>query len=247
MADRKEEKKQYYIENRERILKRNKQYRKNNPEKVRQYRIKNKDKSLEYKKQWYIKNRDKLSKQHKEWYENHPEKIKEYFKQRLENNPEKIKEYQRQWYIKNREKRLKASKQYKSRIENKRRINKNKIERKKIDLKFNLNLRMGGSMLKSLKANKAGYHWENLVSYNLIDLIKRLNKTMPQGYTWQDYLSGKLHIDHITPIKVFNFTKPEHTDFKRCWALSNLRLLPARENLFKNARLTRPFQPGLQI
>jgi len=34
---------------------------------------------------------------------------------------------------------------------------------------------------------------------------------------------------------------------KRCWALSNLRLLPAKENMIKHNKLDRPFQPALRI
>jgi len=96
-----------------------------------------------------------------------------------------------------------------------------------------------------LKGNKQGRHWEDLVGYELNDLIKRLKKTIPKGYTWQDYLDSKLHIDHIIPVSVFNFTKPEHLDFKKCWALKNLQLLPAKENLEKHNKLDKPFQPCL--
>ena len=120
-------------------------------------------------------------------------------------------------------------------------------KRLKTDLKFNLNHNIRRSIWESLKNEKAGRHWEDLIDYTLTDLIKRLNKTMPEGYTWQDYLQGKLQMDHIIPISVFNFSKPEHTDFKRCWALSNLRLLPAKENLRKSNKLDRPFQPALKI
>jgi len=70
---------------------------------------------------------------------------------------------------------------------------------------------------------------------------------MPKGYCWQDFLEGKLHIDHKIPISAFNFTKSEHIDFKRCWALSNLQLLPARENIIKSNHLSKPFQPALKI
>lgn len=115
------------------------------------------------------------------------------------------------------------------------------------DLKFNLNGKIRSAISLSLKGNKTNKSWEILVDYKLKDLINHLNKTMPYGYCWNDYLNAKLHIDHIIPISVFNFTKPEHTDFKRCWSLSNLRLLPARENLIKNAKLTRPFQPALAL
>ena len=119
----------------------------------------------------------------------------------------------------------------------------------KTDLKFNLNFKMRNAIGKCLKNNKskAGRNWESLIYYTLIDLIKRLKETMSTGFTWKDFISGELHIDHIIPIDVFNFTKPEHTDFKRCWALSNLRLLSARENIIKSNKLIRPFQPTLEI
>jgi len=139
-------------------------------------------------------------------------------------------------------------KNFKERQEHKRdRQNSYRKNRYKIDLKFNLNSRISIIIWDSLKGNKAGRHWESLVGYTLSDLIRRLDKTMPVGYTWQDYLQGKLHIDYIIPISAFNFTRPEHIDFKRCWALNNLRLLPARENIKKGAKLKRPFQPALQI
>ena len=70
---------------------------------------------------------------------------------------------------------------------------------------------------------------------------------MPKGYAWQDYISGILEIDHIIPISAFNFTKPEHIDFKRCWALSNLRLLLKEENRIKSNKMERPFQPALNM
>ena len=142
----------------------------------------------------------------------------------------------------------KVKKNIRERRKNERdRVNFYMKNRYKIDLKFNLNLRISIIIWHSLKGNKAGRRWESLVGYTLSDLIKRLNKTMPEGYTWQDYLTGKLQVDHIIPRSVFNFTRPEHTDFKRCWALNNLRLLPARENSIKSNHLKKPFQPALKI
>ena len=62
---------------------------------------------------------------------------------------------------------------------------------------------------------------------------------------WGNY--GDWHIDHKIPISAFNFTKPEHEDFKRCWALSNLQPLWAKDNISKNAKLEKHFQPSLAI
>ena len=94
---------------------------------------------------------------------------------------------------------------------------------------------------------KSGKHWEDIVGYTVEDLEKRLRKTMPKEYTWKDFKNGELHIDHIIPISAFNYTKSEHIDFKRCWALKNLRLLPAKENLIKHNKLIKSFQPSLKI
>ncbi|GAG78004.1 unnamed protein product, partial [marine sediment metagenome] len=61
------------------------------------------------------------------------------------------------------------------------------------------------------------------------------------------FLAGEIHIDHKIPVSVFNFSKAEHMDFKKCWALKNLQPLWAIDNQTKNAKLKRPFQPSLQI
>lgn len=109
----------------------------------------------------------------------------------------------------------------------------------------NLRQRITGRMRQCLKDGKQGKHWETLVGYTIDDLQKRLSKTMPEGYTWDDL--GKLHIDHIIPLSAFNITDENSLDFKRCWGLGNLRLLPKMENLMKKDRLDKPFQPSLAM
>jgi hypothetical protein len=207
----------------------------------------------------------------KKIYQNNKEKIKKQSRQYYWEKKELIKAYKKQYYLENKEKIIIQKKQY--RLENKHKIKqyclKNKDHRNKSskrwqkvnktyyknywknkynsDLKFNLNAKMSSAIRESLKNNKNKWHWETLVGYTVIDLKNHLEKTIPQGYTWQDYLDGKLHIDHIIPVSAFNFDSTEHVDFNRCWALENLRLLPAKDNLVKNAKLSKPFQPALKI
>ena len=207
----------------------------------KKYRESHKEHIKEHMKEYWENNREKLKKQHKLYHKNNLKKEHKRSKLYRENNPEKEKKRRERWgknnseyYKQWRENHLEYFSQY---FKNKRRT----------DLKYNLNNRMSIAIGLSLKGNKNGRSWESLTGYTLADLIKRLNKTMPVGYTWQDFLEAKLHIDHIIPVKAFNFTRSEHTDFKRCWALSNLRLLPAKENFVKNAKLFRPFQPALRI
>ena len=114
-------------------------------------------------------------------------------------------------------------------------------------LKEILNDRMSSGIRASLKSNKNGRSWESIVGYTLDSLIKRLKATIPDGYTWNDYMNGaKLHIDHIVPISVHNFKSYKDTDFKRCWSLKNLQLLPAKDNIAKSNKLVKPFQMSLE-
>jgi hypothetical protein len=94
------------------------------------------------------------------------------------------------------------------------------------------------------RESKAGRTFD-LLGYSVEALEKHLRKTIPTGFTWADFMSGALHIDHRIPLDAFNYTKPSDLDFKRAWALSNLRLMPALDNIKKNAMLDEPFQPSL--
>lgn len=113
--------------------------------------------------------------------------------------------------------------------------------------KYVISRRMSLGMRRSLKNGKGNKSWTTFVNYSIDDLFNRLNKTLPNGYLWNDFLDGKLHIDHIIPISVFNYSSPKHLDFKRAWALDNLQLLPAKENMSKQDKLYKPFQTSLEI
>lgn len=203
----------------------------------------------EYNKRYIAGHKNSIKKQTKKWKKNNPEKVREQKKRYRKKYSIKIKEYQgqytRKYYQNNKGKIKEQSKQW-QRDNREKRNNYEKI-RRKIDLNFKLNRIIGSAIWQSLKDNKAGRKWENLIGYDVVKLKNHLKKTMPKGYTWQDYLSGELHIDHIIPKSAFNFTKSEHTDFKRCWALKNLRLLPIKENLTKHNKLVKPFQLALKI
>jgi len=118
-------------------------------------------------------------------------------------------------------------------------------QKRKNNPQFRLRLNFGRRMRKAIQKKKDGQSWEMLVGYTLNDLIKHIQKQFEPGMAWENY--GKWHIDHIIPDLVFNYTKPEHRDFKRCWALKNLQPLWAADNLSKGAKLSKPFQPSLLV
>lgn len=117
------------------------------------------------------------------------------------------------------------------------------------DKKYLLSRRMQHLVYESLRSRNAkkSDRWESLVGYPIADLHRRLKRTVPAGYTWGDFMSGALHIDHIVPLAVHNYQSAEDQDFKRAWALSNLQLLPAQENISKSAKLSAPFQPSFSF
>jgi len=207
------------------------------------------EKEKDYMRQYRIDNKERIAKLSKIRYDRWIQKNKKENKEYMKLYRQATKKYKKQYRIDNRDKIAEYRKQY---LNNNCEFIRNNANQRfaikyKIDLKFNLNEKISSSIRYSLKGNKAGSKWESIVNYTLDDLKNHLQKTLPQNYTWGDFLQGKLHIDHIIPISAFNFSKLEHPDFKKCWALKNLRLLPAKENLIKGSKLFKPFQPALKI
>ena len=159
----------------------------------------------------------------RKWYHNNRERLVEMDRKWRANNPDKVKE---------RSLRYRQSETYFNYRKNPKVI---------------LNLRIGNSIRKSITGNKKGKHWEDLVGYTLDNLKEHLELQFIEGMNWEKFLNGEIHIDHIIPISAFNFDAVEHVDFKRCWALENLRPLRAKENLKKSNRIERDFQPSLKI
>lgn len=200
-----------------------------------------KEKRGAQKKIYYKANRDKLRAYYKAWYEANKDKVKNYNK----NNKDKIRARKKIWYKNNKD----YDKVYQQ--ANKKRLNfLANIRRKKryrFDFKYKLNKNVRCLIWQSLKGNKNGRHWESLAGYTLSALKKHLEKLFTEGMTWENYSRNGWTIDHKIPISAFNFTKPEHRDFKRCWALKNLQPMWAKENSSKHNKLTKHFQPSLLI
>jgi len=111
---------------------------------------------------------------------------------------------------------------------------------------FRLSSNISRSIRQSLFANnKNNAPWESLVDFTKHELKTHLEKQFKPGMSWENY--GEWHIDHKIPIAAHNFTKPEHEDFKRCWALKNLQPMWAKDNISKGAKIEKPFQPSLQM
>jgi len=181
------------------------------------YRIANKDVLKQKKALYYKKNRVHALNQSKKHYEEHIEEKKEYAKQyRKETDYEK---------------------NYKER--------RNFLVRKRF--KENPRVRVSRAFSSSIKqalfnGAKGKNKWQDIVGYNAEELRRHLKRLFQHGMTWDNY--GEWHIDHKIPISAFNYEKPGDIDFKRCWALSNLRPMWAKDNISKGSSLDKPFQPA---
>ena len=107
------------------------------------------------------------------------------------------------------------------------------------DEKFRLDRNIGRSIRRALKNSKWNKenHWKSILGYTIKELEERLISTIPDGYTWQDYLDGELELDHIRPVGKYKYTKKTHINFKRAWGLDNLRLFPKKLNRIKSDSL----------
>jgi len=127
------------------------------------------------------------------------------------------------------------------------RYNKKANTKRRSTMKGKLANTMSSRIRKVLKNTKNNYHWESLVGYTACQLKQHLEKQFKEGMTWENYGFYGWHIDHIIPISVFNFSSPDDIDFKRCWALSNLQPLWAKDNIKKHNNLNSSFQPSFSF
>jgi hypothetical protein len=156
----------------------------------------------EYQRKHYLKNKEKRTKEILEWRSNNKEKYDESQRVYRERERDYINEYRRDWA-------------------------KNK---QATDIQYSLNHRMRSGIDRSLKNGKQWKSWKDFVEYSFDDLLTHLKTKLINGMTWGDYLSGKLHIDHIRPLASFNFEDENDSEFKECWALENLQFLWEEDN-----------------
>lgn len=123
-----------------------------------------------------------------------------------------------------------AKKWRKNNPEKVRRNQRRNNKKERATAKGKLNHSIGTALWAALSGREKGRKWQSLVGYSIQELKTHLDGTMPDGYSWQDYIEGKLHLHHIIPRNFFKFENAEDVEFRMCWRLENLALLPAEIN-----------------
>mgnify|MGYP001584240383 CR=1 FL=1 len=141
---------------------------------------------------------------------------------------------------KNRERLRENSRRYVSRHKNTDRYKKMMrriYEKRKMNPAYVISSRIKSQLHEQLRENKNRRKWQALVGYGPEELQKHLENLFTDGMTWQKFLDGKIHIDHIRPICSFSFHSTDDNDFKVCWSLENLQPLWKKDNLSKGGKI----------
>jgi hypothetical protein len=219
----------------------------------KKYAATHKEEMRAYKRAWKERNPEKVKEQNRKYAKEHPDMEAAKTKRYKERHPERVAAVQKAYRANNPEFIRKIIKIWRENNvdsinkQRKKRLRERFIENPEYEKRYRLNLNMASSIGMALKGKKNGRSWESLVGYTLDDLIGHLEKQFKPGMTWENRGKGGWHTDHIIPKSAFNFSSPEHLDFKKCWALKNLRPLWEEENLKKKDHLDFHFQPSLMM
>lgn len=149
------------------------------------------------------------------WREQNRDHVNAKSKVWREANPERAKENVKRWHKEHRERSNELNRASWKRASKERKLRKNISVAIKRSLK-------GGCPSKAI-FEKLGYTPEQLKEY--ISLLFK------EGMSWDNH--GEWHIDHIVPQSWLPFESIEDENFIKCWSLSNLQPLWAKENLSK--------------
>ena len=166
---------------------------------------------------------DNLKKIKKEYQKNNPDKVKRWNKEWAKNNSEKIKEKQ---------KKIRSTKKFK------RWRNNYEKEKRLKDPAYKLRIHLSTKIREAIKKNNSfkGSSILKHLPYTLEQLIIHLENQFDNKMNWENH-GSYWHIDHIIPQKSLPFDCLESENFKKCWALENLRPLEKTENLKKGSKL----------
>lgn len=179
--------------------------------------------------------RNDLRKRNKEYYVKNKEEIKERQK-------DKRSEWNKTYYKKNKKKVQKIQQRRTK-------------ERYQTDPSFRIRKVVSKSIYRALTilgSSKSGQSCLKFLEYSMRDLRKHIEKQFEAWMTWDNY--GKYdakkwnnndpatwtwNIDHIIPQSDLPYVSMEDENFRKCWELSNLRPLNAKQNWFDGVRRNR--------
>ena len=170
-------------------------------------------------KKYHLKNQDKINKRRRNFYQLNIEKEHERAKKYRAKNKDKIKE------------------------KRKIRVKKKRITNPEFKIKENMSRRIR-HVFKMQNLSKNNNSIMKYLNYTMIQLKEHIQSLFEEWMTWDnqgkyipaewddnDKSTWKWQLDHIIPQSDLPYTSMDDENFKKCWALENLRPLCAKQNL----------------
>lgn len=188
-------------------------------ERTRRWKLENKDKVRAARKRHVKKYSEKIKKEAKKYREEHPEYKKEWYKQH--------KVEAKEWWN-NRSKEQKQAKAEYNKVWKK--------DRYKNNNNYKIRCIISSAVRRSLKGMKKGDSIKNILGYTIEELKEHLEHQFEDWMNWDNLgltatkEKETWQIDHIIPVNTFNIKKIGDEEFRKCWALDNLRPLDSYIN-----------------
>lgn len=188
-------------------------------ERTRRWKLENKDKVRAARKRHVKKYSEKIKKEAKKYREEHPEYKKEWYKQH--------KVEAKEWWN-NRSKEQKQAKAEYNKVWKK--------DRYKNNNNYKIRCVISSAVRRSLKGMKKGDSIKNILGYSIEELKEHLEHQFEDWMNWDNLgltatkEKETWQIDHIIPVNTFNILEIGDEEFRKCWALDNLRPLDSYIN-----------------
>lgn len=191
----------------------------------------------------YQRNREECAAKRAAWRRDNPEKEAENKRRSYLKNQENNKAYAAAWRLANPEK-VKAwaanvpkevlrarVREWKARnVEYCRKYGREYMQTPHGKLNNRIRARLNECLRKGYNTKKSA-----LLGWTIPELRAHLERQFVGEMSWKNM--GEWHIDHIIPLSSFTFDGTDDPEFRRAWALTNLRPLWAQDNMQKSDKI----------
>ena len=124
--------------------------------------------------------------------------------------------------------------------------------KRKVNVTFRIKHHFGTRIADQLGSACPAHLSRDLVKYldyRISELRRHLEEEIQlrEGITVREAFERGYHIDHVRPLSSFAISEVDSeaglAAFRACWAITNLILIPAEENLAKGAKYEGPTEP----
>jgi len=188
-----------------------------------------------------------------QYYERNKEKLKEDSKNRREMHRDEALVYAKQYYQENKEDLKSRAKAYRQSHKNERSTSQN--NKRKTNPMSRIHHNISNLIRLTIQRNgssKNGKTIKNSIGFTIQELKDHIEFQFESWMTWKnwgkynskiwddnDQTTWTWQIDHIMPHSTFKYTSMEDEEFKKCWALNNLRPLSSKQNFLEGVNRIR--------